>query len=92
MARLRRPDLASARWRRLRRHILARDGWECQACGKLLGRAEVDHIVPVMKGGQPFEPTNLQVLCPACHVLKTHLDLGQLPDVEREAWAKYLAR
>ena len=87
-----RPDLASARWRRLRRRILARDGWECQACGKLLGRAEVDHIVPVMKGGQPFEPANCQVLCVQCHSCKTRLDMGLKRDVEREAWVKYLAR
>ena len=46
-----RADLQTARWRRLRRHILARDSWRCQACGKLLGRAEVDHIKPVVKGG-----------------------------------------
>ena len=87
-----RPDLASARWRRLRRRILARDSWECQACGKLLGRAEVDHITPVFKGGKPFEDANCQVLCVSCHIAKTRIDNGQLPDLEREAWAKYLAR
>ena len=57
-----RADLNSAQWRRLRRHILARDGWECQACGKLLGRAEVDHIIPVLagnKGGAVHDPANL---------------------------------
>ena len=92
MARLRRAELCSARWRRLRRHILARDGWECQACGKLLGRAEVDHVLPVVKGGAVWDPLNLQVLCSGCHVAKTRLDKGELPDPEREAWAKYLAR
>ena len=88
----RRPDLASARWRRLRRHILARDGWECQACQKQLGRAEVDHIIPVLKGGAVSDPANLQCLCVDCHIAKTKIDKGQLPDPEREAWAKYLAR
>ena len=92
MARRRRPDLASARWGRLRRQILARDGWECQVCKKLLGRADVDHIKPVFQGGAVFDPTNLQVLCVGCHRAKTRLELGQLPDPEREAWAKYLAR
>ena len=87
-----RADLQTARWRRLRRHILDRDGWECQACGKLLGRAEVDHVVPVMKGGKSFDPTNLQVLCVGCHVAKTRIDKGQVADPEREAWAKHLAR
>ena len=65
----------------------------CQACGKLLGMASVDHIIPVFKGGAVFDPANLQVLCPfPCHAAKTRIDLGQLPDLEREAWAKYLAR
>ena len=62
-------------------------------CKKLLGRASVDHIVPVFKGGAVFDPANLQVLCPfPCHAAKTRVDMGQLPDPEREAWAKYLAR
>ena len=87
-----RADLQTARWRRLRRKILVRDGWECQACGKLLGLAQVDHIKPVFKGGKPFEEANCQVLCVSCHVAKTRIDKGQLPDVEREAWVKYLAR
>ena len=87
-----RADLQTARWRRLRRKILVRDSWECQACGKLLGLAQVDHIKPVFKGGKPFEEANCQVLCVSCHVEKTKIDKGQLPDVEREAWVKYLAR
>ena len=87
-----RADLQTARWRRLRRKILVRDGWECQACGRLLGLAQVDHIKPVFKGGKPFEEANCQVLCVSCHVAKTRIDKGQLPDVEREAWVKYLAR
>ena len=89
-----RADLQTARWRRLRRKILVRDGWECQACGKLLGLAQVDHVVPVVQRRKTgFDPeANLQVLCVSCHVAKTRIDKGQLPDVEREAWVKYLAR
>ena len=52
----------------------------------------MDHIKPVFKGGKPFEEANCQVLCVSCHVEKTKIDKGQLPDVEREAWVKYLAR
>ena len=88
-----RPDLRSARWRRkLRPYILKRDGWECQACGKLLGLAQVDHIQPVSKGGKSFDPANCQTLCVSCHVAKTRIDKGELPDPEREAWAAYLGR
>ena len=87
-----RADLQTARWRRLRRQILARDGWECQSCSKLLGMAQVDHIKPVFQGGAAFDPTNLQVLCVSCHAEKTKIDLGRLPDPEKESWLKYLAR
>ena len=89
---VRRADLHTRRWGRLRRHILARDSWTCQACGKLLGMAQIDHIKPVFKGGKPFEPANCQVLCVSCHVAKTRIDVGQLPDPEREAWARHIAR
>ena len=87
-----RADLRTARWRRLRRRILDRDAWVCQGCGKLLGLAQVDHVVPVLKGGAVSDPGNLQTLCVDCHIAKTKIDLGQLPDPEREAWAEYLAR
>lgn len=55
----------------LRRHILDRDGHRCKQCG--IGTAEephllleVDHIVPVSKGGMTSED-NLQTLCWKCN-------------------------
>ena len=60
--------------------ILERDGWCCQICGvktpKKLRRTfkpnapEVDHIVPVAKGG-PTTPENLQCACRRCNAKKT---------------------
>lgn len=60
--------------------ILERDGWCCQICGvktpkKLRGTfkpnaPEVDHIVPVAKGG-PTIPENLQCACRRCNAKKT---------------------
>lgn len=38
-------------------------------------RPEVDHIVPIYKGGSAFDPKNLQVLCRNCHKEKTKIDL-----------------
>ena len=32
---------------------------------------EVDHVVPLDKGGDPWDPANLQTLCRGCHVAKT---------------------
>lgn len=54
------------RWR-----VLKRDGYQCAACGKSpeVGRKlelEVDHIVPVCRGGTD-EEGNLRTLCWACN-------------------------
>ena len=40
----RRIRLAADAYGRLRKEILERDGWRCQACGSLLG-LEIHHIV-----------------------------------------------
>lgn len=32
---------------------------------------EVDHRVPLDKGGDPWDPANLQSLCRGCHFEKT---------------------
>lgn len=55
----------------LRKHILERDGYQCRACGVNLNAEphlllEVDHIVPVSKGGLTTEG-NLQTLCWRCN-------------------------
>lgn len=53
------------RWR-----ILSNNDFRCQACGRrgieVNGGVEVDHIVPVSKGGT-HEDDNLQVLCYDCN-------------------------
>jgi len=36
--------------------------------------AEIDHIVPIFKGGDPFDLLNLQTLCSGCHRGKTGKD------------------
>ena len=60
-------------WRAARRLALDRDGWRCTACGRA-GRLEVDHRVPVVDGGAPFDLSNLQTLCRGCHILKTRAE------------------
>lgn len=55
----------------LRKHILERDGYKCRNCGVSLADEphlllEVDHIVPVSKGGMTTEG-NLQTLCWRCN-------------------------
>lgn len=57
------------RWQKLRRVILARDLYLCQACRRATA-TDVDHITPKVQGGTD-EAENLQSLCHACHSRKT---------------------
>lgn len=58
-------------WHRVRLHVLNRDKWTCQSCGKRGGRFHVDHIVPLKDRGAQYDPGNLQTLCRRCHSDKT---------------------
>ncbi len=52
----------------LRAAVLVRDGGRCRRCRRSIN-LEMDHIVPVSKGGKT-EETNLQVLCRRCNRAK----------------------
>ncbi len=52
----------------LRAAVLVRDGGRCRRCGRAIN-LEMDHIVPVSKGGKT-EESNLQVLCRRCNRAK----------------------
>ena len=58
------------RWKVIRLEILERDGYRCRKCGKA-GRLEVDHVLPIHKGGAVYLESNLQSLCRDCHITKT---------------------
>ncbi len=61
----------------LRFEILKRDNYTCQICGRTQkegAKLEVDHIVPVAKGGKT-EPDNLQTLCWDCNRGKSDKDM-----------------
>lgn len=55
----------------LKNRVRARDQWTCQMCGES-GR-EVDHRVPVSRGGEHTEE-NMWVLCTPCHSEKTRYE------------------
>ena len=56
---------------KMRECIMARDGAACRKCGKMVGKLEIDHIVPLAAGGSNSE-LNLQLLCAIpCHRDKT---------------------
>ena len=85
------PVRSLARWKKIRRAAIERDGYRCRACGKAAGRFEVDHIIPLAAGGgggAPFDLDNLQTLCRPCHFDKTTLDRGGVPHVPDAAWER----
>lgn len=47
--------------------------WKCCRCGNN-GDVQMDHIVPIMKGGGGCWLSNFQLLCKRCHKFKTSKD------------------
>jgi hypothetical protein len=60
-------------WRKLRAALLDQEPLcrSCIATGRVTAATEVDHIIPLHKGGQEYQASNLQPLCKPCHELKT---------------------
>jgi 5-methylcytosine-specific restriction endonuclease McrA len=56
----------SARFKKLREVVKARDGHRCRRCGSSQ-RLEVHHVVPLEQDGAPFDVANLVTLCSGCH-------------------------
>lgn len=74
-------------WRRLREQVLQRDNYLCQCaeCAKRfvpLEATEVDHIIPLAKGGSD-KPENLRAMNKDCHAAKTLRDSGIEPKESR---------
>jgi len=61
------------RWQRLRERIRHRDGIcvLCAADGITTPGDDVDHIIPVKDGGDPWAESNLQFICKEHHRRKT---------------------
>ncbi|MBE43869.1 MAG: hypothetical protein CMO16_01645 [Thaumarchaeota archaeon] len=74
-------------WRLLRIKIMRRDKFTCQQCGDKRNRIkvnersrrnfQVDHKIPVFKGGKQLEESNLWTLCIKCHLAKTRSELRE---------------
>ncbi len=59
-------DLPKHTWRKIRQDILLRDGRRCRYCWSNVGPFEIDHVIPVSRGGGS-EPDNLVVACRLCN-------------------------
>lgn len=87
-----RARVGGRRWMAVRDAVLRRDGYRCKVCGRA-GRLQVDHIRPLSKNGDPYDPENLQAICRGCHAAKTD---GERPRAPRQLspaeqkWRDYL--
>ena len=77
------------RWERLRRMVFKRDGYRCVLC-RGAGRLECDHVVPLHRGGPPFDINNLQTCCRSCHLEKTRSENLHEPTPAEQEWRKAL--
>jgi 5-methylcytosine-specific restriction enzyme A len=69
-------------WRKVRLWVLARDGHRCQLQRKgCTGTAtQVDHIIPLIEGGDRLAPSNLRASCTHCNTS----DGARLKNTRRE--------
>ena len=63
----------SSRWLRLREQYVAQNPLceDCLSRGIVTEGNDVDHIVEIKDGGDPFDIKNLRHLCTSCHRHKT---------------------
>lgn len=67
------PFYQSREWRELVARLIAERGRRCQECGASSGRIYADHVMELRDGGAPLDPTNIRLLCAACHAAKTSI-------------------
>ncbi|MBR8827967.1 MAG: HNH endonuclease [Gomphosphaeria aponina SAG 52.96 = DSM 107014] len=53
----------------VRKYVYERDKYQCQSCGKREKQLNIDHIIPLAKGGTN-DISNLQTLCWQCNQQK----------------------
>ena len=76
--------LDSRRWRQVRKRALERAGHRSELSGRA-GVLEVDHRVPIARGGELYDLDNLQVLTRGEHIEKTRRE-NEKPDPARDKW------
>jgi 5-methylcytosine-specific restriction protein A len=76
----------STRWRKLRVAYLRDHPWCVGYRGRCWAQArQVDHVVTIEDGGDPWDEANMQALCAPCHSRKTADDvMGRKGGRDRE--------
>lgn len=72
----------SQRWLNTRRKVLARDPI-CKVCDDALSE-QVDHVVPLSQGGDPYSLENLRGICVPCHARKSARESTQAVEARKE--------
>lgn len=57
----------------VRAAVMRRDDWTCVYCGARSGPFDLDHIIPLARGGHPYSEDNLACACVACNRSKGSL-------------------
>lgn len=67
---------SDSRWRRFRLTVLERDRWTCtiRAPGCTDKAEHVDHIQPLGKGGDKYDPGNCRAACANCNLTRSTKD------------------
>ncbi|PJO25141.1 hypothetical protein Y5A_000315 [Burkholderia glumae AU6208] len=63
---IRRLEMESGEWARIRAVVFARDDYTCRYCGARGVYLEADHVVPLSRGG-PTTEQNLVTSCRPCN-------------------------
>jgi 5-methylcytosine-specific restriction protein A len=84
------PRYHTEEWRRLRLYVLDRDRWVCQVRDKgcTHGATTVDHIAPVVEGGEFWDLGNLRGACWSCNSVRG----ARLARRYRVSVARYVTR
>ena len=67
--------LHTQRWKDVRKAVLARDQRTCAYCGDESANT-VDHVVPLVVGGDPYNMENLVACCMRCNSAKGSRSAG----------------
>ena len=78
---------------KIRKRIYRRDKFRCVICHSRID-LEIDHILPISRGGSADDEKNLQLLCRDHHLRKTEKETAQRDPLhdERKEWDVFLER